>query len=106
MQDSKRLACAHNQNRLMVQMAKFNQFSLENILMSIGGHLVVIAIMVTSFALVVNRAKLVTPDRIQILEIDLNDVKVSGDETKLYNVGQMEEKEQEPTPEPANKPIR
>lgn len=98
------MACAHNQNRLMVQMAKFNQFSLENILMSIGGHLVVIAIMVTSFALVVNRARLVTPDRIQILEIDLNDVKVSGDETKLYNVGQMEEKEQEPTPEPAKKP--
>lgn len=72
--------------------------------MSIGGHLLVVAVMVTSFALVVNRAQLVTPDRIQIVEIDLDDVKVSGDETKLYNVGEMKEKEEEPKPEPASKP--
>ena len=68
-------------------MSKFNQFSAENIMMSVCGHLVLLAIMITSFAIVVNRAKLVAPDRIQIVEIDLDSVVVSGDETKLYNVG-------------------
>ncbi len=86
-------------------MAKFNQFSSENLLMSVCGHLALVAIMVTSFAIVVSRAKLVAPDRIQIMEIDLNDVVVSGDETKLYNVGQVVEvKTEEPTPAPVAKP--
>lgn len=83
-------------------MRKFNQFSTENLLMSVCGHLVLLAIMITSFTLVVNRAKLVAPDRIQIVEIDLDSVVVSGDETKLYNVGvpeQKEEKKPESAPE-------
>lgn len=42
--------------------------------------------MVTSFVLVVERAKLVTPDRIQIMEIDLSNVKITRDETALINV--------------------
>lgn len=63
--------------------------------MSICGHLLLVAIMVTSFAIVVNRAKLVAPDRIQIVEIDLDNVVVSGDETKLYNVGAAEKKTEE-----------
>lgn len=70
--------------------------------MSVCGHLVLLAIMITSFTLVVNRAKLVAPDRIQIVEIDLDSVVVSGDETKLYNVGvpeQKEEKKPESAPE-------
>lgn len=74
-------------------MAKFNLFSAENLLMSVCGHLVLCAIMITSFVVVLNRAQLVAPDRIQIMEIDLNDVVVSGDETKLYNVGQVAEPE-------------
>ena len=41
--------------------------------------------MVTSFVLVVDRARLVAPDRIEIVEIDLDAVRVSGDETRLYN---------------------
>ena len=86
-------------------MAKFNQFSTENLLMSVGGHLALVAIMITSFAIIVNRAQLVAPDRIQIMEIDLNDVVVSGDETKLYNVGQVvESKPEEPTPAPVAQP--
>ena len=86
-------------------MAKFNQFSSENLLMSIGGHLALVAIMITSFAIVVERARLVAPDRIQIMEIDLNDVVVSGDETKLYNVGQVvESTPEEPTPAPVAQP--
>lgn len=70
--------------------------------MSVCGHLVLLAIMITSFTLVINRAKLVAPDRIQIVEIDLDSVVVSGDETKLYNVGvpeQKEEKKPESAPE-------
>lgn len=61
------------------------QFDSENMMMSVGGHLALVAIMVTSFALVMDRAKLVAPDRIEIVEIDLNAVKVSGTETRLYN---------------------
>lgn len=83
-------------------MAKFNLFSAENILMSVCGHLVLGAITITSFVVVLDRARLVAPDRIQIMEIDLNDVVVSGEETKLYNLGQtMETKptEQEVVPD-------
>ena len=86
-------------------MAKIDQFSAENLLMSVLGHLALVAVMVTAFAVVVNRAKLVTPDRIQIMEIDLNDVVVSGEETKLYNVGQVaESKPEEETPAPVAQP--
>lgn len=66
------------------------QFESENILMSILGHLVLFAIMFFSFAAVVERAKLVTPDRIEIIEVDLNNVKVTGHETKLYNTSEPE----------------
>ncbi len=62
-----------------------SQFSSENLLMSIGGHLALLAIMVTSFVIVIDRARLVAPDRIEIMEIDLNSVRVTGDETRLYN---------------------
>lgn len=61
------------------------QFKSENFLMSVFGHLVLIAIMLVSFSVVVERAKLVTPDRIQITEIDLKSVQITGNETKLQN---------------------
>ena len=79
------------------------QFDSENLLMSVGGHLALVAVMVTSFALVVERARLVAPDRIQIMEIDLNAVKVSGDETRLYNTNVPDESE-EPAPTQAEVP--
>ena len=66
-------------------MKRQTQFQSENILMSVLGHLVLVAVMIVSFSVVVERAKLVTPNRIQIVEIDLKNVKISGDETKLYN---------------------
>ena len=66
-------------------MKRQTVFQSENILMSVLGHLVLVAVMILSFSLVVERAKLVTPNRIQIVEIDLKNVKISGDETKLYN---------------------
>lgn len=66
-------------------MNKDTQFQSENFLMSVFGHLVLIAIMMISFSVVVERAKLVTPNRIQITEIDLKNVKITGEESKLYN---------------------
>lgn len=88
---------------------KFDIFKSENLLMSVMGHLVVLAIMATSFVVLTNRAKLVAPDRIQIYEIDLNAVRVSGDETILYNVNAdaapiQPEKQTEPTPTPTPAP--
>lgn len=68
-------------------------FCLENLLMSLIGHLVLIAIMVTSFAVLVNRAMLVAPDRIEIMEIDLSNVNVSADDTKLYNTNPPDKQE-------------
>ena len=82
-------------------MAKFNQFSSENILMSVCGHLLLIAVLITAAKVVIERAKLVTPDRIEIIEIDLDNVRVSGDKTKLYNVG-TPEKEQKQETKPAS----
>lgn len=71
------------------------QFQSENFLMSVLGHMILIAIMMLSFSVVVDRAKLVTPNRVQIIEIDLKNVKISGDETKLYNTAAINEKVQE-----------
>ncbi len=76
-------------------MAKFNQFSTENFMMAVCGHLILFVVLMMAATIVFERAKLVAPDRIQIIEIDLNNVKVSGDETKLYNVGTPEEKQKE-----------
>ena len=99
MRVSKKSDCVHNQKN---KMAKFNQFSSENILMSVCGHLLLIAVLVTAAKVVVERAKLVTPDRIEIIEIDLDNVRVSGKETKLYNVG-APEKEQKQETKPVQK---
>ena len=76
-------------------MNQDKQFCLENLLMSVIGHLVLIAVMVTSFAILVHRAMLVAPDRIEIMEIDLDSVSVSRDDTKLYNTAPPEEKKAE-----------
>lgn len=66
-------------------MKQNTQFQSENIMMSVFGHLVLIALMMLSFSIIIDDAKLVTPNRVQIIELDLKNVKVSGDETKLYN---------------------
>lgn len=76
--------------------------------MSVGGHLALVAIMVTSFAIVVERARLVAPDRVEITEIDLSAVKVSGDETRLYNTAAANSDVPDATPEtpkPAPEPV-
>jgi len=66
-------------------MIPVKQFSSENLLMSVMGHLLLVAIMVTSFAVIAERTKNIASDHVQIMEIDLSAVKVSGDETRLYN---------------------
>ena len=78
-------------------------FSLENILISLIGHMFVIAIMVTSFAVLMNRAMLVAPDRIQIMEIDLDSVTVSSEDTRLYNTNTPDNEKPEQKPEEKQK---
>ena len=77
-------------------MKRWNQFSSENFLMSVGGHLALGAV-------VVARAKLVAPDRVEITEIDLSAVNVTGDETRLMNTA-MPEPDPAPTPDPVPEP--
>lgn len=74
-------------------MNQDTQFQSENLLMSVLGHLILIAIITLSFTMVVERAKLVTPNRVEIIELDLRNVKITGDETKLYNTNVPEPKE-------------
>jgi len=61
-------------------------FSSENILVSIAGHLGVIAIMITTFTVFEPMVRIVAPDHIQIMEIDLSRVQITRDETLVYNV--------------------
>ena len=76
-------------------MKQKTQFQSENIMMSMLGHMVLLAILMMSFSVVVERAKLVTPNRVEIIEIDLKNVRVSGDETKLYNTNPPQQKTDE-----------
>ena len=90
-------------------MAKFNHFASENIGMSFLGHLVVLGIIVFVTDIVISDTeRFVAPDRIQITMIDLNQVKVSGDETILYNTNTPDEPDkiqtQNQEPEPTTKP--
>ncbi len=84
------------------------QFYSENLLMSVMGHLGLVVIMLVSVSVLIDRAEMVTPDRVQIMEIDLSNVKITGDETKLYNtdvpkvntVKPEPVKEEKPAPQP------
>ena len=89
-------------------MKRARQFYSENILMSVAGHLILIAAMVTSVAILLERAEMVTPDRVQIVEIDLNDVRITGMDTKLYNTNPPESGNNvhnEPKPAPIPEPV-
>ncbi len=67
-------------------MGKFNHFLAENFGFSILGHLVVLGAIVLMADVVFDRfERFIAPDRIQITMIDLNSVRVTGDETVLYN---------------------
>lgn len=88
---------------------KFNNFTSENIGFSILGHLVLLGIIVfVTEVIIVDRERFIAPDRIQITMIDLSQVRVSGDESVLYNTNIQNEPEtvkpkdaeQEKKPEP------
>lgn len=81
-------------------LSQQRQFNSENILMSLLGHLGLVAVLIGGAAVVINRAQLVAPDRIDIVEIDLDNVKITGNETKLYNVNIPDEKQAKQTSEP------
>lgn len=68
--------------------------------MSVLGHMVLVAIMVTSIVIVTERAQNIASDHVQIMEIDLSAVKVSGDKTQLYNTGTNLPSAPDATPEP------
>lgn len=72
--------------------------------MSVLGHLVLVAIMVTSIVLVTERAKNIASDHVQIMEIDLTAVKVSGDQTRLYNTSSNMPSADDAKPEPVAQP--
>lgn len=76
-------------------MKQKTQFQSENIMMSVLGHLGLFALLIFSFSVVIERAKTVTPNRVQIIEIDLKNVRVSGDETKLYNTTAPQQQNEE-----------
>lgn len=80
-------------------LSQQRQFNSENILMSLLGHLGLVAVLIGGAAVVINRAQLVAPDRIDIVEIDLDNVKITGNETKLYNVNIPDEKQSKQTTE-------
>lgn len=67
-------------------MGKINHFFTENIGLSVLGHMVFLTILFLLADVVIGvHERFIAPDRIQITMIDLNSVRVSGDETILYN---------------------
>jgi hypothetical protein len=84
-------------------MKPTNTFSSENFLMSVAGHLIVVALMVTSFVFIAGPIeKIIASDRVQIYEIDLSKVQVTGTETLLYNTDAPKQESKTETREPKN----
>ncbi len=72
-------------------MGKINHFVSENIGVSVLGHMLVIAVIVFLADVVIGETeRFIAPDRIQITMIDLNNVRVMGDETVLYNTNTLQ----------------
>ncbi|MDR2268634.1 MAG: hypothetical protein LBD94_00435 [Rickettsiales bacterium] len=74
-------------------------FFFENFSLSVLLH-ATIALVIVGFAFVMPPPKIIAPDRIKIIDIDLRDVKISGLETKLKN---MEKKNSAENPKPDKK---
>lgn len=78
-------------------MGRFNHFMTENLGFSILGHLVVLGVIVLLADVVIGGyERFIAPDRIQITMIDLDNVRVTGDETVLYNTNVDESKNDAP----------
>jgi hypothetical protein len=74
---------------------KNSAFSSENLLVSIAGHLGIIAVMITSFTVLNPMDQIVMSDHVQIYEIDLSRVEIKGDETLVFNTEAPESKTDE-----------
>lgn len=86
-------------------MAGFNHFTSENIGLSVLGHLVLIGVLVFVAGVVIGtRERFIAPDRVQIMMIDLAQVKVTGDESMLYNTNVPDKNEKQDVKEPEVKP--
>lgn len=84
-------------------MGRFNHFITENLGFSILGHLVVLGVMVLLADVVIGGyERFIAPDRIQITMIDLDSVRVTGDETVLYNTN-VDESKKDAVKEPEKK---
>jgi outer membrane biosynthesis protein TonB len=70
-------------------------FSSENLLVSVAGHLGIVALLVTSFAVLNPMDKVVMSDHVQIYEIDLSQVQIKGGETLVFNTDAPEAKDEE-----------
>lgn len=69
-------------------------FSSENFGVSVLGHAVIFTLLIVFADFVLTGAsRIIAPDRIQIMMIDLNQVKVSGNETILQNTNTPEKQE-------------
>lgn len=67
-------------------MAKWNRFLSENLSISVAGHLVILGVVFFLAGVILDdTSRIIAPDRIQITMIDLNQVHVTGNETKLHN---------------------
>ncbi|MDR0967978.1 MAG: hypothetical protein LBL75_04120 [Rickettsiales bacterium] len=60
-------------------------FSFENMTISIALHLGIVALLITSFAVLNPMDSVVMSDHVQIYEIDLSRVEIKGDETMVFN---------------------
>ena len=65
---------------------------------------VAIAVFLADVVFNVDIERFVAPDRIQITEIDLSQVRVAGDESVLYNTNVPDSQNDKETAEPAQKP--
>jgi len=92
-------------------MQNTKAFSLENLLIAVAGHLGVLALLITSFVILNPMDMMVMSDHVQIMEIDLNQVKVTGDETLVFNTDVPDSKstkpetKKEPTRKPKDEPL-
>jgi len=73
----------------------------QNLLISVTGHVLVAAgmIVVGAVVFVPDAARIVAPATVQIIEMDLNNIKVSGDETLVYNTTAPKPTETASTPD-------
>ena len=79
-----------------MKIEKNSAFLSENFLVSIAGHLGIVALLITSFAVLNPMDQVVMADHVQIYEIDLTRVEIKGNETLVFNTETPEAKTDEP----------